>query len=111
MRDESGASQFRRVRLLRLVSSFILPPSSLQSRVLGRASDDLPAVHAGAQDLDGDAAADRLLLLGTVDDAEAALAERLQQPVGAQDRSGGFRLAPLMADGCLEEMPRLLVGA
>ena len=47
------------------------------------AGDDLRAVHARLDDLEGDLAADRLLLLGHVDDAHAAFADLLQQLVGA----------------------------
>jgi hypothetical protein len=74
------------------------------------AGDYLLAVHAGPEDLQGDPAADRLPLLGPVDDTEAALAERLQELVGAEDRSGCFRGASLVGGRPLEEMPRPLVG-
>ena len=47
-------------------------------------------VHARLDDLERDLAADRLLLLGHVDDAEAAFADLLQQLVGADDRAGAF---------------------
>ena len=54
------------------------------------AGDHLPAVHAGLDDLERHAAADRLLLLGHVDDAHAPFADLLQQLVGADLRAGGF---------------------
>ena len=50
-----------------------------QGLALGlEAGDDLAAVHAGLDDLEGDLAADRLLLLGHVDDAHAAFADLLR---------------------------------
>ena len=49
------------------------------------------AVHAGLDDLERDLAADRLLLLGHVDDAHAAFADLLQQLVRADDRAGPLR--------------------
>ncbi len=55
------------------------------------AGDDLAAVHAGLDDLERDLAADRLLLLGHVDDAHAAFADLLEQLVRADDRAGLFR--------------------
>ena len=54
------------------------------------AGDHLPRIHAGLDDLDGDAPPNRRLLLGQVDDAEAALAKRFQQPIRAKDRSRSF---------------------
>ena len=45
------------------------------------AGDDLPAVHAGLDDLERDAAADRLVLLGHVDDAHAPFADLLEELV------------------------------
>ena len=53
--------------------------------------DDLGAVHARLDDLERHLAPDRLLLLGHVDDAHAALADLLQQPVGADPRARPFR--------------------
>ena len=47
------------------------------------AGDDLPGVHAEPDDLEGDAPADRLLLLGHVDHTAAALADLLEQLVAA----------------------------
>ena len=44
---------------------------------------DLPGVHAGLDDLQGDLAPDRLLLLGHVHDAHAALADLLQELITA----------------------------
>ena len=54
------------------------------------AGDDLARVHARLEDLEGDLAADRLLLLGHEDDAEAAFADLLQQLVRADDRARAF---------------------
>ena len=56
------------------------------------AAEDLGRVHAGLDDLEGDAALDRLGLLGHPDGAHAALAQLLQQLVRADtaaDRLGG----------------------
>ena len=52
--------------------------------------DDLGRVHAGLDDRESDAAPHRLLLLGHVDDAHAALADLLQELEGAQTRAGVF---------------------
>ena len=52
------------------------------------AGDDLRGVHAGLDDLQRHLAADRLGLLGHVDDAHAAFADLLQQLVGADDGAG-----------------------
>ena len=54
------------------------------------AGDDLARVHARLDDLQRDLAADRLLLLGHEDHAEAAFADLLQQLVRADDRAGAF---------------------
>src|SRR5205807_10536495 len=51
-----------------------------------KAADDLPAVHSRLEDLERHLAADRLLLLGHEDPAEAALADLLEQLVGTDDR-------------------------
>src|SRR5262249_56533463 len=50
--------------------------------------DDLGAVHARLDDLESDPTMDRLVLLGHVDDAEAAFAELLEELV-QPDVSGG----------------------
>ena len=55
------------------------------------AGDDLLGVHAQLDDLERDAAADRLLLLGHVDHAAAAFADLLQQFVAANLVAGLFR--------------------
>ena len=47
--------------------------------------DHLARVHAGLDQLDGDAASHRLLLLGQPDFAHAALADQLQQMIGTDD--------------------------
>jgi hypothetical protein len=54
------------------------------------ASDDLGAIHAWLDDLQGHAAADRLLLIGHVDNAHAALADLLQELVAANARARSF---------------------
>ena len=62
-----------------------------QGLALGfEAGDDLGAVHAGLDDLQCDAAADGLLLLGHVDDAHAAFADLLEEFVAADHCAGGF---------------------
>ena len=52
--------------------------------------DDLPAVHAQLDDLERDAAFDRLALFGHPDFAEAAFADLLQQLVAADHLGRGF---------------------
>ena len=62
-----------------------------QGLTLGlEAGDDLRAVHAGLDDLQGDLALDRLGLLRHEDGAHAALADLLQELVRADDRAGAF---------------------
>ena len=104
-----------------------------QGLALGlEAGDDLAAVHPRLDDLQRDAAADGLGLLGHVDDAHAALADLLEQLVGADagarslgdrpgagpvlDRAGGGiggrrNGRPRVAGGGIEEVARLRVGA
>ena len=73
-------------------------------------------VHARLDDLQRHPAADRLRLLGDVDDAHAALADLLQQLVGADDRARGLErrgVAPGHGRGrdwLLEEVAGVLVG-
>ena len=55
------------------------------------AGDDLLGVHAQLDDLERDAAPDRLLLLGHIDHAAAAFADFLEQLVAADDRAEFFR--------------------
>ena len=55
------------------------------------AGDHLLGVHARLDDLQRDAAADRLGLLGDIDDAHAPFADLLQQLVGADERADAFR--------------------
>ena len=55
------------------------------------AGDDLPGVHAGLDQLDGDQALDRLGLLGHPDAAHAALADLLNELVRADHRAGALR--------------------
>ncbi len=52
--------------------------------------DDLLGVHAGLDDLERHAAADRFFLLGEVDDTHAPLADLLAELVGADLRSWAF---------------------
>ena len=62
-----------------------------QGLALGlEAGDDLPGVHAQLDDLEGDTAADRFLLLGHVNHAHAAFADFLEQLVAADHRAGAF---------------------
>src|SRR5262245_44496559 len=68
------------------------------------AEDDLARVHAGLENLERDLAANRFHLLGEIDDAEAALADLLQNSVGAdcRTRPKTVRLTasdPLRVDG------------
>ena len=55
------------------------------------AGDDLPRVHAGLDQLDGDQALDRLGLLGHPDAAHAPFADLLNELVRADHHAGGFR--------------------
>ena len=62
-----------------------------QGLALGlEAGDDVLRVHAGLDDLERDAAADGLELLGHVDDAHAALADLFEQLVGADEGAGAL---------------------
>jgi hypothetical protein len=54
------------------------------------AGDDLPGVHAGLDQLDGDQALHRLGLLCLPDAAHAALADRLDELLRADHRAGAF---------------------
>ena len=55
------------------------------------ARDNLARVHARLEDLQRHLAADRFLLLGHEDNAEAAFADLFQELVGPDDRAGAFR--------------------
>src|SRR5262245_60000002 len=60
-----------------------------QGLALGlEAGDDLGTVHARLDDLNGDAAVNRLVLFGHVDYAKAGLADLLQKLVGADTGAG-----------------------
>src|SRR5439155_268804 len=54
------------------------------------AGDHLPSIHAGLDDFQRHLAADRLLLLGHEDDAEAPFADLLQELVWADDGAGAL---------------------
>ena len=54
------------------------------------ASDDLPRVHAGLDDLQSHATTHRPLLLGDEHQSHAAFADLFQQLVRADDRAGAF---------------------
>src|SRR5262249_18882385 len=54
------------------------------------AGDDLPRIHAGLDDLQSYFAANRLLLLGHEDDAEAAFADLLNELVRPDHGAGGL---------------------
>ena len=73
------------------------------------AGDDLPGVHARLDDLQRDLAADGVLLLGHEDDAEAALADLLQQLVAADDRADALgrrgEVAGRADAGCFHQRP------
>ena len=55
------------------------------------ASDHLPAVHSGLEDLDGDAPAEGLRLLREVDNSESALADLFEKLERADDGSDEAR--------------------
>ena len=70
-------------------------------------------VHARLDDLEGHAAADRLRLLGHVDDAHAPFADLLEQLVRADHRAGAFLGRRRLIDGgrpAAEELSSLVVG-
>ena len=74
------------------------------------AGDDLAAVHARLDDLEGDLALDGLRLLGHEDDAHAAFADLLQELVGADHacrgvRSSGWNRGWIRARGWRFEKP------
>ena len=71
------------------------------------AGDDLPRVHAQLDDLQGHPAADRLLLLGHVDDRHAAFADLLEELVPADHGAGAFD-DPGDFDRQLQRIGRLL---
>jgi hypothetical protein len=54
------------------------------------AGDYLAAVHAGLDDLERDAAADGVLLLGDEDQPHAAFPDLFEEFVGADDRAGAL---------------------
>ena len=79
------------------------------------AGDDLAGVHAQFDDLEGDLAADGLLLLGHVDHRHAALADLLQELVPTNDRARALRRGSHVGSGGqglagrLQEPPGLIV--
>ena len=78
-----------------------------------------PGIHAGLDDFERDAAADRRLLLGHVHHAHAPFADLLQELVGADQRAGLLgqrwigreknRTAPKEAAGSIEQRIRVVV--
>ena len=71
--------------------------------------NDLPAIHAQFDDLEGDATFDRLALLGHPDFAEAAFAELLEQFVAAEHlRRGCLRREIEFENGPISLQRRLL---
>jgi hypothetical protein len=83
-----------------------------QGLALGlKTRDDLPGVHAQLDDLEGDAAMDRLLLLGHIDHSAAAFTDLLEELVAADAVSGLFdRKARSAGGGLLEKTARRLRG-
>jgi hypothetical protein len=55
------------------------------------AGDDLSGIHAGLDDFQGDAAADRVGLFGHEDDAHTAFADLFEEFVGADRGAGSGR--------------------
>ena len=56
------------------------------------AGDHLPCIHARFEDLEGDLAPHRLMLLRHEDEPETAFADLLQELVRADHRARGFAL-------------------
>ena len=77
------------------------------------ACNDLARVHSGLDELECDLAADRLLLLGNVDQAEATLANLFLQRVPSDNRPGplGHGLLRIRAVAAVENAVGLRVGA
>jgi hypothetical protein len=83
-----------------------------------KAGDDLPSVHAGLDDLQRHAAADRLGLLGHENDAKAPFSDLLEELVRPDLRAGAFGDWLIEREGdfagddwLLEKTVRLLMGA
>ncbi len=55
-----------------------------------KAGNDVPRIHAGLDKLERDLALDGLVLLGEENDAHAAFADRLDQPIRADRAAGDF---------------------
>jgi len=97
-----------RRRLIRPTPIPVLPnPQRQRLAFRFEAGDDLAAVHAGLDDLEGDLALDGFRLLGHPDDAHAAFADLLEQLVRTDDgarpfacespAAGGIRIAAMDA--------------
>jgi hypothetical protein len=63
------------------------------------AGDHLPRIHARLDDLEGNLAPDRVLLLGQEHRAHAPFADLLQEFVGTDDGVPAFRIARLIEVG------------
>ena len=70
------------------------------------AGDDLAGVHAGLDELEGDFAADGLVLLGDVDEAHAAFADLFHELVGADDGARASRGCGDVSDSDVVERTR-----
>ena len=77
------------------------------------ASDDLAGIHTRLDDLEGDFAAHRALLLGDEDQPHAAFADLLYELVGTDDRAGTFGNGLVACDvlflGPAQESARILI--
>src|SRR5262249_44282948 len=96
LHDEVGPARLRSAAI-EDVSDVRMIHQSERLPLRFEAGDDLARIHAGLEDLQRDAAAHRLLLLGHEDHAEAALADLLQELVRANDGAGAF--ADRLIDG------------
>ena len=93
LHDEVGSSRLRRPGVEHLGNVGVV--HHRQCLPLGlEAGDHLPGVHAQLDDLQRHPPADGLLLLGQIDDGEAALADLLQDLVVA-DALAGLKLSPV----------------
>ena len=89
LHDEVRAARVRRSRIKHLGDVRMI--HHRQRLPLGlEAGDHLLAVHARLDDLQRDTAADRLGLLGHIDEAHAPFADLLQELVGADEGAGAL---------------------